>query len=185
MVCCFYSIYRKFEETECLLDQLKIQEDGINTVSHTTPVKNLTERSFSAEPTNGNITTNSRLPSTDTRDIVVGVASKKPKDEAVIIEELQVANSHLRKMVDSLFYELSSCQRENLELKARVRYLENLHGKVLIQQPSRPLMQSQSAQPSPSHGFKTFKPDLTPVRVPVRLGPPAQFATSSSVNSNR
>ena len=74
------SIYRKFEETECLLDQLKIQEDSPSIMSseqssEQTPVKNV-ERSFSAEPTNGNI----RLP-TDTRDIVVGVASKKPKDE--------------------------------------------------------------------------------------------------------
>ena len=74
------SIYRKFEETECLLDQLKIQEDSPSIMSSEqssdqTPVKNV-ERSFSAEPTNGNI----RLP-TDTRDIVVGVASKKPKDE--------------------------------------------------------------------------------------------------------
>ena len=60
------------------------------------------------------------------QDVVVGVASKRPKDDKVIIEELQVANCHLRKMVDSLFHELSTCQRENLELKTRVRYLESM-----------------------------------------------------------
>ena len=112
--------------------------------------------------------------------------------QAVIIEELQVANSHLRKMVDSLFYELSSCQRENLELKARVRYLETMHaGKCVAVQPqtaSRPI--SQSAQPSPSHGcMKTFKPELaTPVRVPPssRLGPPPpqQFASREDLEDS-
>ena len=45
-----------------------------------TPVK-IVERSFSAEPTNGNQATRYST-GTDTRDIVVGVASKKPKDEA-------------------------------------------------------------------------------------------------------
>ena len=51
-------------------------------------------------------------------------ALKKPKDDKIIIEELQVANCHLRKMVDSLFFELSNCQQENFELKARIRILE-------------------------------------------------------------
>ena len=51
-------------------------------------------------------------------------AMKRPKDDKIIIEELQVANCHLRKMVDSLFFELSNCQQENFELKARVRLLE-------------------------------------------------------------
>ena len=107
---------------------------------------------------------------------------------SVIIEELQVANSHLRKMVDSLFYELSSCQAENLELKAKVRYLENLHhgkatGIMIQQQPQRPLMQSLSAQPSPSHhgNFQTFKPAVRtgppmPIHNTARVGPPVQFA---------
>ena len=87
------SIYRKFEETECLLDQLKIQEDSPSIMSSEqssvqTPVKNV-ERSFSAEPTNGNI----RLPA-DTRDIVVGVASKKPKDE--VSEYLRTARTYFK-----------------------------------------------------------------------------------------
>ena len=51
-------------------------------------------------------------------------ALKKPKDDKIIIEELQVANCHLRKMVDSLFFELSNCQQEIFELKARIRILE-------------------------------------------------------------
>ena len=44
-------------------------------------------------------------------------------DSQVIIEELQIANCHLRKMVDSLFLELNNCQRENNQLKQRVRNL--------------------------------------------------------------
>jgi hypothetical protein len=51
-------------------------------------------------------------------------ALKRPKDDKIIIEELQIANCHLRKMVDNLFSELSICQQENFELKARVRLLE-------------------------------------------------------------
>ena len=51
-------------------------------------------------------------------------ALKRPKDDKIIIEELQIANCHLRKMVDNLFFELSNCQQENYELKARVRVLE-------------------------------------------------------------
>merc|ERR1712018_637169 len=98
-----------------------------NLIANTQTAVKTVERSFSAEPTNGNQATRYST-GTDTRDIVVGVASKKPKDEAVIIEELQVANSHLRKMVDSLFHELSSCQRENIELKKQILYLETLHG---------------------------------------------------------
>lgn len=165
------SIYRKFEETECLLDQLRIHDDSTITddacsmSSSSASVRPpLSERSFTAVPINGNN-------KAARESVVVGIASKKPKDEKVIIEELQVANSHLRKMVDSLFFELSSAQRENLELKARLRYYEGIHCKpiaIQTQGPQRPLLQSLSAQPSPQHGFRTFKPDLTPVRVPKR-----------------
>ena len=42
----------------------------------------------------------------------------------VIIEELQIANCHLRKMVDSLFLELTNSQSENKKLKERIRVLE-------------------------------------------------------------
>ena len=51
-------------------------------------------------------------------------SKKQPKDDKVIIEELQTANSHLRKMVDTLFFELSACQEENVRLKSRIRELE-------------------------------------------------------------
>ena len=51
--------------------------------------------------------------------------TKKPKDDKVIIEELEVANCHLRRMVDSLFVELDHCQRENLELRKRIQQLED------------------------------------------------------------
>ncbi len=50
--------------------------------------------------------------------------TKQPKDDKTIIEELEVMNSHLRRMVDSLFAELGQCQRENLDLKERIRELE-------------------------------------------------------------
>ena len=138
------SIYRKFEETENLLDQLKITDDSSSVIASS-------ERSFIAE---------SQCHESELRrNIVVGEASKKPKDEKVIIEELQVANSHLRKMVEELFSELSGCQRENLELRNRVRYLETMHGSTI---PIRPQpLQSHSAQPSPKHpGLRTFRPDV-------------------------
>lgn len=99
------SIYKKFEETESLLDQLRIQEE--QEVASSLQLKS----QVSVRP-----------PSASSE--VVGAASKKPKDDKVIIEELQVANCHLRKMVDSLFFELNVCQRDNLELKARIKRLE-------------------------------------------------------------
>ncbi len=37
------------------------------------------------------------------------------------LEELETANCHLRRMVDSLFVELEHCQRENSQLRGRVR----------------------------------------------------------------
>ena len=78
--------YRKFEETENLITKLKIQEDNgepghNNLIANTQTAVKTVERSFSAEPTNGNQATRYST-GTDTRDIVVGVASKKPKDEA-------------------------------------------------------------------------------------------------------
>ena len=50
-------------------------------IANTQTAVKTVERSFSAEPTNGNQATRYST-GTDTRDIVVGVASKKPKDEA-------------------------------------------------------------------------------------------------------
>lgn len=112
------SIYRKFEETESLLDQLRIHDDsseqwrgGGGLASNvSTPRRHL--KTFSTIP----------IPATPTSDI--NSAVKRPKDDKVIIEELQIANCHLRRMVDSLFLELNNSQRENKELKQRVRHLE-------------------------------------------------------------
>merc|ERR1711892_1035821 len=44
---------------------------------------------------------------------------KMPKDDKVIIEELQTANNHLRGMVESMFSELESYKKENLETEDR------------------------------------------------------------------
>ena len=74
-----------------------------------------------------NTSSRSRSSSASRRSTMGGTlpgALKRPKDDKIIIEELQIANCHLRKMVDNLFFELSNCQQENFELKARVRVLE-------------------------------------------------------------
>jgi len=134
--------------TSNLLDKLQLCDDHLAEKG---------SRAFTAVPSDYLLQNNN-----SNQDVVVGVASKKPKDDKVIIEELQVANCHLRKMVDSLFHELSTCQRENLELKARIRYLESMQGpgSGIISPPThKTLMQSQSAQPSPHLGLRTFKPE--------------------------
>ncbi len=165
------SIYRKFEETESLLDQLRIHDDGSSSViSSEAPAPPAPKIATPYQNRGDEHLRNSG-------DLVIGHGSKKPKDEKVIIEELQVANSHLRKMVDSLFFELgssqrelSSVQRENLELKARLRHLEQQQGGdhqqvakgVEIQAiPVQHHHISQSAQPSPQPTMRTFKPAAT------------------------
>merc|ERR1712241_111632 len=45
--------------------------------------------------------------------------AKMPKDDKIIIEELQTANNHLRGMVEAMFSDL-----ENYKLRARVKDLE-------------------------------------------------------------
>merc|ERR1711874_594449 len=50
--------------------------------------------------------------------------AKMPKDDKVIIEELQTANNHLRGMVEAMFGELETYKRENYELRSRVVQLE-------------------------------------------------------------
>jgi hypothetical protein len=126
------------------------------------------------------------------------VASKRPKDDKVIIEELQVANCHLRKMVDSLFHELSTCQRENLELKTRVRYLESMQvtgsGGIIPPPPHKTLLQSQSAQPSPHLGIRVLKPEhhsSQPIKTEVTSGSgsanpglPSSLMSSSSASQS-
>jgi len=50
--------------------------------------------------------------------------AKMPKDDKVIIEELQTANGHLRGMVEAMFGELETYKRENSELRAKISDLE-------------------------------------------------------------
>ena len=50
--------------------------------------------------------------------------AKMPKDDKIIIEELQTANNHLRRMVETMFSELETYKKENSDLRARVRDLE-------------------------------------------------------------
>ena len=50
--------------------------------------------------------------------------AKMPKDDKIIIEELQTANNHLRRMVESMFSELETYKKENSELRARLKDLE-------------------------------------------------------------
>ena len=85
------SIFRTFQETESLLEHLR--------------VGTLVEASVPSQS----------QPST---------GAKMPKDDKIIIEELQTANNHLRRMVESMFSELETYKKENSELRARVKDLE-------------------------------------------------------------
>ena len=106
-------------------------------------------------------------------------------------------------MVDSLFHELSTCQRENLELKTRVRYLESMQvtgGGGIIPPQSPPshktMLQSQSAQPNPHLGIQVLKPEhhiLVPMKTEVTsafdganpgLSSPQMFSSSASQSIN-
>ena len=62
-------------------------------------------------------------PATSTSPGLTG--AKMPKDDKIIIEELQTANNHLRRMVETMFSELEAYKKENSELRARVRDLED------------------------------------------------------------
>ena len=83
------SIFRTFQETESLLQHLR--------------VGTMEESSVPSDPSTG---------------------AKMPKDDKIIIEELQMANNHLRGMVEAMFADLEAFKRENAELKARVSDLE-------------------------------------------------------------
>jgi len=82
------SIFRTFQETESLLEHLRVGTEP-------------------NEPSSPGAT-----------------GAKMPKDDKIIIEELQTANNHLRKMVETMFAELETYKKENSELKARIRDLE-------------------------------------------------------------
>merc|ERR1711936_1326206 len=84
------SIFRTFQETESLLQHLRV-----GTAQE--------ESSAPSDPSTG---------------------AKMPKDDKIIIEELQIANNHLRGMVEAMFAELETYKKENAELKAKVSDLE-------------------------------------------------------------
>ena len=87
------SIYRTFQETESLLEHLRVG-------------------------------TGPGQPAATSPGSTAGTGAKMPKDDKIIIEELQTANNHLRSMVDTMFSELETYKKENAELRARVRDLE-------------------------------------------------------------
>jgi len=50
---------------------------------------------------------------------------KMPKNDKEIIEELEMANKHLRYMVETMFAQLDTCRKENAGLKIRISQLES------------------------------------------------------------
>lgn len=107
------------------------------------------------DPHTASSTSPSSAPAAASALASVSGGTKKPKDDKVIIEELEVANCHLRRMVDSLFVELDHCQRENLELKERMKELEDKMRLANMNQ--GPLL------PLPSPPRREAEPDLTPL----------------------
>merc|ERR1712051_261740 len=114
------SIFRTFQETESLLEHLR--------------VGTLVEATVPSQPSTG---------------------AKMPKDDKIIIEELQTANNHLRRMVESMFSELETYKKENSELKSRVKDLE-AERRVRQQQARVGLQLEDSAD----------IPDLAPLEMP-------------------
>ena len=114
------SIFRTFQETESLLEHLR--------------VGTLVEATVPPSPSTG---------------------AKMPKDDKIIIEELQTANNHLRRMVESMFSELETYKKENSELRARLKDLE-AERRVRQQQARVGLQLEDSAD----------IPDLAPLEMP-------------------
>ena len=83
--------------------------------------------------------------------------AKMPKDDKIIIEELQTANNHLRRMVESMFSELEAYKKENSELRARVKELETER-----RQRSGPAVARVGLQLEDSADI----PDLAPLEMP-------------------
>ena len=86
--------------------------------------------------------------------------AKMPKDDKIIIEELQTANNHLRRMVESMFSELETYKKENSELRARVKDLET--ERRVRQQRSGPAVPRVGLQLDDSADI----PDLAPLEMP-------------------
>ncbi len=90
--------------------------------------------------------------------------SKKPKDDKTVIEELEVANCHLRRMVDSLFVELGHCERQNSELRAKIDTLEKELAESRARE--RQLEDLQQSQRFQQHSNDDEVP-LTPLEMPT------------------
>jgi len=123
------SIFRTFQETESLLQHLR--------------VGTMDESSVPSDPSTG---------------------AKMPKDDKIIIEELQTANNHLRGMVEAMFAELETYKRENADLRAKVSDLEaEKMAKTMAgcNMPSIGLVVEQAGLQDSGH-----LPDLAPLEMP-------------------
>ena len=88
--------------------------------------------------------------------------AKMPKDDKIIIEELQTANNHLRGMVEAMFAELETYKRENAELRAKVSDLEaEKLAKTVIGGANLGLGVEQAGLQDSGH-----LPDLAPLEMP-------------------
>ena len=88
--------------------------------------------------------------------------AKMPKDDKIIIEELQTANNHLRGMVEAMFAELETYKRENAELRAKVSDLEaEKLAKTMIGGANLGLGVEQAGLQDSGH-----LPDLAPLEMP-------------------
>lgn len=123
------SIFRTFQETESLLQHLR--------------VGTMDESSVPSDPSTG---------------------AKMPKDDKIIIEELQTANNHLRGMVEAMFAELETYKRENADLRAKVSDLEAekmMKTMAGCNMPSIGLVVEQAGLQDSGH-----LPDLAPLEMP-------------------
>ena len=118
------NIYRAFDDAETLIGRLRGSDDG-------SAADASSQRAAAASS--------------------AASGTKKPKDDKVIIEELEVANCHLRNMVDSLFVELDHSRRENIDLKEKIQELEErIRLGDLKQRATRNLHQSPPSGQGPS-----------------------------------
>ena len=118
------NIYRAFDDAETLIGRLRGSDDG-------SAADASSQRAAAASS--------------------AASGTKKPKDDKVIIEELEVANCHLRNMVDSLFVELDHSRRENIDLKEKIHELEErIRLGDLKQRATRNLHQSPPSGQGPS-----------------------------------
>jgi len=123
------SIFRTFQETESLLQHLRVGTTAVE------------DDSVPSDPSTG---------------------AKMPKDDKIIIEELQTANNHLRGMVEAMFAELETYKRENAELRAKVSDLEaEKLAKTIIGGANLGLGVEQAGLQDSGH-----LPDLAPLEMP-------------------